>query len=94
MFLCLFLQIESPIISGGDAWWGERCSPGGHDVGNPDVPVWEEGKPPVPGKAATGELKAQENYKQSWGEAVKVMRAEKIENMRAKGECREWSQRR
>lgn len=44
------MQIESPAVSGGDAGWGEWCSPGGHDVGNPDVLVWEEGEPPVPCK--------------------------------------------
>lgn len=36
-------------------------------MGNPDVLVSEEGNPPVPGKAATGQLKVQENHKERLG---------------------------
>lgn len=33
-------------------------------MGNPDVPIREEGGPSIPGKGATGKLKAQENHKE------------------------------
>lgn len=33
-------------------------------MGNPDVSVREEGKATVPGKGATGQMKAQENHKE------------------------------
>lgn len=33
-------------------------------MGNPDVLVREEGEPPVAGKAATEQLKLQENHKE------------------------------
>lgn len=51
-----FVQIEPPVVPGGFARWGERRSPGEHDVGDTDVLVWKEGKPSVGGKAATGQL--------------------------------------
>lgn len=54
---CPSLQIEPPVIPGGVAGWGERRSAGGHDVGDADVPVWKEGNPSKPGKAATEQLK-------------------------------------
>lgn len=85
----VFGQIESPVVSGGDAGWGEWRSPGGHAVGNPDVPVREEGKPPVPGKAATGQVKAQENHKERLRSGA--VRAEETENMRAKRESQDKS---
>lgn len=59
---CPSLQIESPVIPGGVAGWGERRGPGGHDVGDADVPVWKEGKPSMPGKAATEQLKPHGKY--------------------------------
>lgn len=51
-----FVQIEPPVVPGGFARWGERRSPGEHDVGDTDVLVWKEGKPSIGGKAATGQL--------------------------------------
>lgn len=60
-------------------------------MGNPDVPVREEGKPPVPGKAATGQLKAQENHKERLRGWDYESRGDG--EYESKGESREWSQR-
>lgn len=46
---CVFVQTEPTAVSGGDAGRGERCGPRQHAVGNSDVPVREEGRPPVSG---------------------------------------------
>lgn len=62
--LLSFVQIEPPAVPGGDVGWSEWCSPGGHAVGNPDVPVWEKRHPPVSGKSANGQLKAQEKQEE------------------------------
>lgn len=59
---CVFVQTESTAVSGGDAGWGERCSPRQHAVGNSDVPVWEEGDPSVSGKILTKQLTGRGNH--------------------------------
>lgn len=60
-FVRVFLQTESSALSRGDVGRGERRRPGGHAVGNPDVPVWKKGNHPVSGKMAAEQLNPQEN---------------------------------
>ncbi len=90
LYLLSFVQIESPVVSGGDAGWSQRRGPGEHAVGNPDVPVWEERKPPVPGKAATGQLKAQGVPKSDCEN--ETWKAEEMRNMRTKAVVRVHSE--
>lgn len=90
--LCLlsFVQIKSPVVSGGVVGWGEWLGPGGHDVGNTDVLVSEEGNPPVPGKAATGQLKVRGNHKERlrrWDHESRC-----VGEYERKGQSQEWCQ--
>lgn len=90
--LCLlsFVQIKSPVVSGGVVGWGEWLGPGGHDVGNTDVPVSEEGNPPVPGKAATGQLKVRGNHEERlrrWDHESRC-----VGEYESKGQSQEWCQ--
>lgn len=90
--LCLlsFVQIKSPVVSGGVVGWGEWLGPGGHDVGNTDVLVSEEGNPPVPGKAATGQLKVRGNHKERlrrWDHESRC-----VGEYESKGQSQEWCQ--
>lgn len=49
-------QAEPPAVPGGDAGRGERRRAGGHAVGDPDVPVPQEGRAAGAGQAAAPQL--------------------------------------